>query len=51
MLDDDALGRQLRRERIGPSAEEGLAARVDGEHGRGRGAGKGAHIQDQTLFA
>ena len=51
MLDDDALGRHLCRERVGPSAEEGLAARVDGEHGRRRGAGEGAHIQDQTLFA
>jgi hypothetical protein len=50
MLDDDALGRQLRRERIRPSTEEGLAARVDGEHGRGRSAGEGAHIQNKTLF-
>lgn len=51
VLDDDTLGRQLRRERVGPNAEEGLAARIDGEHGRRRRAGEGAHVQDQTLFA
>ena len=51
MLDYDALGRQFRCERIGPGAEVGLAARVDGQHGSGRSAGEGAHVQDQTLLA
>jgi hypothetical protein len=50
VLDYDALGRQLCRERLGPSANECLASRVDCEHGGRRGACKRAHVQDQALF-
>jgi hypothetical protein len=50
VLDHDALGRQFRCERVGPSMEVGLAARVDGEHGSGRSAGEGAHVEDQALL-
>jgi hypothetical protein len=51
VLDYDALGRQLCRERLGPSANECLASRVDCEHGGRRGACKRAHVQDQALLA
>ena len=51
VLDEDALGPQLGRERFGPGTEEGLAARVDGEHGSRRGAGERAHVQDQALLS
>ena len=51
MLDHDALGRQLGCERVGPGAEEGFAARVDGKHGGRRGAGERADVQDESLLS
>ena len=51
VLDEDALGSQLGRERLGPGAEERLGARVDGKHGGRRGACKRADVQDQALLA
>ena len=40
--DRDTFGHQLGGECIRPSAEEGLAAQVDGGHGSGRGSGERA---------